>query len=492
MSRSRNGCMTCKRRHRKCDETRPVCQACQAQGIECEGYNLVLRWNVGVASRGYLAGVSTPIRNSHEHSIRARQSLTSDSPTEAALALEAHSPSASPSEAWDTPESGSSLQQEQQMIANEFFKEHVYLLYSTRRDHDLPRLLYEMCRESETFSAIVAATHLYVAHPDNPGPAFERYYSRGFALFRSQLDMYNGSLDASVITAGLFICTLNVRTRPATLSPPSADLTKQLYQGIPWSSLLEHMVNVYELRHHLLHPTPQLNQAVISFSLEAMAVMDLPTFVRGRHTVTIGIWAQMRAAQDAYNGGHRRGGVETLSGLPRSLLDIFAMIQRDEAEAEFLAWPGEIGEVPFCHLWEAYRLAGILTSRRLRDTANDGSPRRNLRDLDPTASDILVGRLIAALDALCETRDRPEYADILAQNSIFYPYVAARLEVAVLVRHDTWIDTLRRIYRLCNPYGDTSNAKVVDELLEEAFQARDDNYDIDEQARRREVEIALF
>lgn len=243
------------------------------------------------------------------------------------------------------------------------------------------------------------------------------------------------------------------------------------------------MVNVYELKHHLLHPTPQLNHAEVRFALEAMAVMDLPTFVRGRHTMTIGIWAQMRSAQETHNGT-KPGGVETMSGLPRSLLDIFAGIQEESAEVEFLAWPGEVGEVPFCHLWEAYRLAGILTSRRLQKTPQGGSGR--------IPTDVLVSRLIASLDALCETHNRAEYQNVLAANSIFYPYVAAHLELAASSRQETLPNALQRINSTCSPYRATANARIVEELLEEAFHTGDGTYDIDEQARRREVEIALF
>jgi len=32
------------------------------------------------------------------------------------------------------------------------------------------------------------------------------------------------------------------------------------------------------------------------FSLEAMAIMDIPTFVRGRDTPTLGIWGFLRSA----------------------------------------------------------------------------------------------------------------------------------------------------------------------------------------------------
>lgn len=60
MARSRGGCLNCKRRKRKCDETRPGCQACEKRGIICEGYATPLRWANGIASRGRFAGASAP------------------------------------------------------------------------------------------------------------------------------------------------------------------------------------------------------------------------------------------------------------------------------------------------------------------------------------------------------------------------------------------------------------------------------------------------
>ncbi|KAF5001761.1 hypothetical protein FDECE_10843 [Fusarium decemcellulare] len=41
--RSRLGCLTCRRRHKKCDEKRPVCRVCQKSGRECE-YGSELKW----------------------------------------------------------------------------------------------------------------------------------------------------------------------------------------------------------------------------------------------------------------------------------------------------------------------------------------------------------------------------------------------------------------------------------------------------------------
>ncbi|KAH7128009.1 fungal-specific transcription factor domain-containing protein [Dactylonectria estremocensis] len=43
--RSRSGCVTCKGRHLKCDETKPTCELCASRGVECGGYSRALRWS---------------------------------------------------------------------------------------------------------------------------------------------------------------------------------------------------------------------------------------------------------------------------------------------------------------------------------------------------------------------------------------------------------------------------------------------------------------
>jgi hypothetical protein len=46
ITRSRKGCFTCKKRRRKCDETKPHCMNCVNSGRQCEGYGLRLVFDV--------------------------------------------------------------------------------------------------------------------------------------------------------------------------------------------------------------------------------------------------------------------------------------------------------------------------------------------------------------------------------------------------------------------------------------------------------------
>lgn len=43
--RSRSGCITCKAKHLKCDETKPECKVCTSKGWTCGGYQRELRWS---------------------------------------------------------------------------------------------------------------------------------------------------------------------------------------------------------------------------------------------------------------------------------------------------------------------------------------------------------------------------------------------------------------------------------------------------------------
>lgn len=51
-------CHNCRRQRLKCDRTLPHCLKCTKRGQECLGYGRLYRWELGVASRGKMTGVS--------------------------------------------------------------------------------------------------------------------------------------------------------------------------------------------------------------------------------------------------------------------------------------------------------------------------------------------------------------------------------------------------------------------------------------------------
>ncbi|KKY23791.1 putative c6 zinc finger domain protein [Diplodia seriata] len=56
-SRSRNGCLTCRKRKIRCDELKPVCSNCRDKGLQCLR-GLTLKWEQEYASRGLAFGRS--------------------------------------------------------------------------------------------------------------------------------------------------------------------------------------------------------------------------------------------------------------------------------------------------------------------------------------------------------------------------------------------------------------------------------------------------
>lgn len=74
VTRSKHGCGTCRRRRKKCDETRPTCLNCRKLAIDCEGYERPLIWGNGVASRGRLKGAVLPAVTRTDSSSSTRNS----------------------------------------------------------------------------------------------------------------------------------------------------------------------------------------------------------------------------------------------------------------------------------------------------------------------------------------------------------------------------------------------------------------------------------
>lgn len=73
--RSHKGCWTCKRKRIQCDEIRPGCRRCTERGLNCEGYEIRLRWGAGIASRGRFSGADKPIKESIPPPSRRRWDL---------------------------------------------------------------------------------------------------------------------------------------------------------------------------------------------------------------------------------------------------------------------------------------------------------------------------------------------------------------------------------------------------------------------------------
>ncbi|TXC08757.1 hypothetical protein FocTR4_00002463 [Fusarium oxysporum f. sp. cubense] len=407
-------------------------------------------WDVGVASRGKLTGASLPVLGAGNERKRERgleidgaegsfgqfQALPLGQVEASGLGSEVLMDMEYPVIETEEPQWLQRRSDQEKQLFKEFIQKTVFLFYSTSTEDPFPLELQRLALQNEPLYLGLIATHVYNTNPRNPPPLFHDLCNQSLRLFREQLSRFDGTLDGGLINAGVFLCTLHSKNA--------------------------HRIGDLEYR----------------FSLEAMAIMDIPTFVRGRDTPTLGIWGFLRSAQKASSTG-LVGGVESVSGLPRSLLDIFGRMAHEDVEKALADWEGHEGSIPHVHLWEAFRLSGILLSRRHKRTHSE-SP----------SNEILVCRLVATLDALYETRQREEYAHILATNSMLYPYTAARLEVTILQTRPTWVQTLRRCGSICDAYRDTPNALILEEILDKALERGDNDVDLDKETKLRGVELS--
>ncbi|KAF5599117.1 hypothetical protein FPCIR_2513 [Fusarium pseudocircinatum] len=154
-----------------------------------------------------------------------------------------------------------------------------------------------------------------------------------------------------------------------------------------WSPLLKGLHGVLQARELLNDPQ---RPPVANHLLEAVGLLDIPFFTLNRITPSLEIWK-------SYVQPHKHSGVEQISGIPYSLMNLLANMDSTTIEQDLLQWPGELGdEFAQIHLWEAFRLTGILHSRCLADHHQDQTtpPRTNI------STEILRMKVFASIQAI--------------------------------------------------------------------------------------------
>ncbi|KAK1147553.1 hypothetical protein N8T08_000895 [Aspergillus melleus] len=333
--RSHDGCWTCKARRRKCDRARPTCRACDERGIPCEGYEVRLRWGSGIASRGRFTGAGEPVVASvplrakgrrRDLSRDKRRQVGSGSAVREACVDVGDVNNSLFDSLGRSPESSSGRNTEGERLFREFLSSGVHALHSTTI-HDAGNLLLsrlpELCQQSGALYAICLALQASIAFESKP--RFLEYFDAALNQFRTELASSVTRLEDGTFTAGLLLCSIG------------------LMHGLPWTM---HLRGMYSILQSQGLDTDYRQQTIFrSHLLEVMGVMDLPSFAIGRQNPSLGFWRQY--CRD--RGEHASNEVEVVSGLPRSLLDIFSCIGEGGAtEEDFWDWPGAQGTLVQC------------------------------------------------------------------------------------------------------------------------------------------------
>ncbi|KZL82188.1 c6 finger domain-containing protein [Colletotrichum incanum] len=503
MGRSRGGCSNCKRRKRKCDETRPDCRACQRRGIQCEGYNTLLKWTNGIASRGRFAGAAIPdlasrgsdsnptmfsaylptIDDPQPHDGSLSASLEAESLAQLGPASHSDTQGSQPSISSLASSPAGGISDPKQQLFQRFIHAGMHRLYTTE-SHSWPKAHFvAMGEKSQAFFTVCGAIQAYLE--DGFSVSSMERVDLALQTFRSELESRHESFDASTVSAGLLLCSLC------------------LLQARPWTMYLQLMADLYHLETSMGRLLPAADHDfTIRHSIEVLSIMDMEPMVIGRMTPSMGIWHHLRKVQDRWEGG-RIGGIEIVSGMPRTLLDVIADIgNRDaqEVEARLWAWPGEIGLYAQCILWDCWKYTAVLDVRRIeRKKKKMKSTIEAIQDEVATGKtspfptrEVVMCRLAASVYALYRAVKLPANQHLLVHNGLMYPLVIGSLEVPILAAHPEWKHVFDDVRTLFLKKDSFHLIKLVDEVLNEAWREGTDTFDIEEAARTRGIEIAVF
>lgn len=245
---------------------------------------------------------------------------------------------------------------------------------------------------------------------------------------------------------------------------------------LTWTVHLNGMYSILQYRHTVSDPT-----ALTSDIVDTIGFLDLPTHILGRQSKTLNIW------HDYCRG---KSGIESVSGLPYSLVDLFSTITAPDIEMQFLTWTGAgIQAKPVQRrAWDAIRFAGILCARQHRQVA--ALPYQHAVG-PPTET--LVQAIVDCLRDLLQT-SRDEACSFL--NLLLFPAFIAGTQCHVLsVPQRTCIDAFWGTFFLGDEEdgggGGTPMLEAPLDLLHEMW-TNGQGRTADQIAREWELEIGLF
>jgi hypothetical protein len=131
--------------------------------------------------------------------------------------------------------------------------------------------------------------------------------------------------------------------------------------------------------------------------VEGAGLLDLPGATLGRRNPCRRIWSRLVAPLG-------RAGIEPVSGLPRSLLNVIALGDEEDVEQQLLSWTPDVEaehslQYPF---WEAFRSTFLLICNDLRTLSQSAAQGvlRSRHETDAAKTDSLVMRILSCVRML--------------------------------------------------------------------------------------------
>lgn len=193
-------------------------------------------------------------------------------------------------------------------------------------------------------------------------------------------------------------------------------------------------------------------------------------------------------------------GIEPITGVPRSLLDIFASVGTNDKSASdtvrsFWTWRSEEADFSKCDVWDCWRFAGILDVRRRMQVATNIFTHQEYVDTrEDTFAEMETALpcLMKKMKFLLEAYRAQDNKKPLFCQGLIYPLVIASLEVSHLKHHPQWRQTLTQIRYYVEEISPFRLSKTTFQLLDDVWVTGGDDIEIHNIIRERNVEIALF
>ncbi|KAH8649978.1 hypothetical protein BX600DRAFT_473903 [Xylariales sp. PMI_506] len=423
--RSRAGCWTCKRRHKKCDELRPACKRCSKAGMVCEGYGRRLTWGPTHTETASASGTFLyPVRTGRRRN-KAPAVHRSEGPEGGCL--EMHKSMADLSELHVR----GFLREEINALCFQYADEEYHAANSPADEDTESKLIQRFISHGHlTLTGRSGSTTLFgssvlpllencitlqqvcIAYQTGLEETYQYltpiYLQATLSQYLLDIcDKEKLGLDETLIT-GVLLCSVSIT---------ALHIWTPLLRGLRW---------LLEQRGLLASPRTPLTDHMV----EVIALLDMPHANLNSTCPSQHLWR-------TYVAPLKKQAVEEVSGLPYSLINILADLDVPNIEIALLQWPGEhCQDLIQVHFWESFRSAGILHARalQLRRKANSCSehlvprtPTSHLNTNPSPSDDIMVSRTFAAIQAIMQTNSPSVGGGQPLDTAYLYPAFIAGL-----------------------------------------------------------------
>ncbi|KAF2013049.1 hypothetical protein BU24DRAFT_263196 [Aaosphaeria arxii CBS 175.79] len=416
VTRTRTGCWTCRGRRKKCDEVRPFCNTCANLGLRCEGYGVRLRWTAH--RKGFVVTDSRPGKRSSRspRSPQSPQSTTNFSSPRSTTSASLPGKSTNANFVVSTErllkyigqESFDSLTEYERDVMCDFLNWGNLTLGSNMgvaTEDDAVTLLRD-CSNSKPL-LINCLTYQITLDPKHAAYVDE-YYSRSIQMFRKELSDPTSLDKANTCYAGVLLCSISMNL------------------GMPWTIHLNGLVSILSERQVFARTDVETKEFI-----HLISTLDIPTHTLGRKTPQLNLWRDYNRSRD---------GIEDITGLPCSLMDLFSCIMEPDVEERLHAWPVTQGSPTQCKIWKANRAAAIISARQWKirhAMLESDAHQRPEYQAGPTENGPAIIAVVQEILVIAhELRPLLEDKSAEIRRPLLYPLVAAGSQPSCLTDYD--------------------------------------------------------